>query len=69
MGPLRRALLNLISGLVCFNVCFPLFVYSFNVVNNYDTIVFFFSRILNFALLPQRRNEVCMKTRAADINV
>jgi len=48
---------------------FLFFVYSFNVVNNYDTIVFFFSRILNFALLPQRRNEVCMKTRAADINV
>ena len=43
--------------IVCFNVCFPLLLYSCNVVNNY---VFFF-HLLYFALLPQRCNKVCIK--------
>jgi len=41
---------------------FLFLMYSFNVVKNY---VFFF-HILYFALLPQRRNKVCIKTRAVN---
>jgi len=47
---------------VCFNVCFPLFVYSFNVVNNY---VFFFPPFV-FCLAATRCNKVCIKTPEND---
>ena len=44
---------------VCFNVCFPLFVYSFNVVNNY---VFFPLFVGLSCLDATRSNKVCVKT-------
>jgi len=47
---------NYFEDLFVLMFVFFFFVYSFNVVNNY---VFFF-HILYFALLPQRRNKVCI---------
>jgi len=53
---------NYFEDLFVLMFLFLFFVYSFKLVNNY---VFFF-RILYCALLPQRRNKVCIKTRAVN---